>query len=355
MFKFTPYWSGREEESLFLEKIASQTIANGLRCFFHETSDQSHEQKSEAEEEEEFFWRRMRPYFSDEFFDGTACFFNMENDIDAGNWFLAKKFHQMMDELEDTEKEYDFDLFEQLIFSTAIRFADDDVTSGFALESKYFNTDGYKEVMVTLKERFGYSDDEAQELADEVSRFNRMLPGDEENLFFWDEDAVYFFRDGFVRGINRIKSYAGTTMGYGFQHASRIFENAGIQPPVLLLGSEAENDAAIAADGERFRERMNQFFRAALGRPGHEDSEPDRERSEPEKAEAFPLTESQIMQADANNRKAKAILGSIVRSIYLSDEDCIDVTEMVLAAYDYVDHTDAILGFGRQKYSQTSE
>ncbi|MCD7956095.1 MAG: PIN domain-containing protein [Lachnospiraceae bacterium] len=169
------------------------------------------------------------------------------------------------------------------------------------------------------------------------------------------ENAVYFFRDGFVRGINRIKSYAGTTLGYGFQHAFRIFENAGIQPPVLLLGSEAENDAIIAADGERCRERMNQIFRVALGWPEHEDSELDREKTVPEKAEAFPLTESQIMRADANNRKAKAILGSIVHSIYLSDEDCIDVTEMLLAAYDYVVRNDAILGFDRQKHSQISQ
>lgn len=56
------------------------------------------------------------------------------------------------------------------------------------------------------------------------------------------------------------------------------------------------------------------------------------------------LTESQLREVDGNNRKAKAILGCIVRAIQMSDEAKIDMDEMVLAAYDYIDRNDILLG-----------
>lgn len=56
------------------------------------------------------------------------------------------------------------------------------------------------------------------------------------------------------------------------------------------------------------------------------------------------LTESQIREIDENNRKAKAILGCIVRAVRMSDETEIDIPEMVMAAYDYVDRNDRLLG-----------
>ncbi|MCD7956090.1 MAG: hypothetical protein LUG93_10170 [Lachnospiraceae bacterium] len=51
-----------------------------------------------------------------------------------------------------------------------------------------------------------------------------------------------------------------------------------------------------------------------------------------------------LNKIDANNRKARAILGCIVRAVQFSDEAEIDMGEMVQAAYDYVDRNDKLLG-----------
>ncbi len=56
------------------------------------------------------------------------------------------------------------------------------------------------------------------------------------------------------------------------------------------------------------------------------------------------LSESQLREVDENNRKAKAILGCLVRAIQMSDETEIDVAEMVLAAFDFVQRNDRLLG-----------
>ncbi|MCC8043936.1 MAG: hypothetical protein LIP12_00355 [Clostridiales bacterium] len=352
MFKFTPYWSGREEERLFLEKIASQTIADGLRHVFARSSDsfQKEETKTDSEiertDDPDMFWKLTRPYFSDDFFDNTARFFDMGNDIDAGNWFINKKYTRMIEKLEDTGNEYEFDLFEKLLFRTAIRYANDDVVSGFAMANKYFNNSRYKEVLETLKGKYDYADDDAQELADAVCRFDRMLPDmdEEENFFFWDDDEVFFFKDGFYSGIYHIKGYAGERLDYGYKHAIQIFEDAGIEPPVLLLGTEEENAKINAIEKDRFLSRMNQLFPA---KHIQKDIGSDSGKAECEKeTESLPLTEAQIREVDANNRKAKAIMECIVHSVYLSDEDEIDVPELVLAAYDYVVRNDALLGSG---------
>ncbi|MCD8012517.1 MAG: hypothetical protein LUG99_04990 [Lachnospiraceae bacterium] len=58
----------------------------------------------------------------------------------------------------------------------------------------------------------------------------------------------------------------------------------------------------------------------------------------------LPLAESQLREIDENNRKAKAILGCIVHAVEISDEAEIDMAEMVLAAYDYVERNDKLLG-----------
>ncbi|MCD7745724.1 MAG: hypothetical protein LUI13_10665 [Lachnospiraceae bacterium] len=52
--------------------------------------------------------------------------------------------------------------------------------------------------------------------------------------------------------------------------------------------------------------------------------------------ESSVLSESKLMEVDANNRKAKAILSALVHATELSDMDEMEITELIQAAYDWI-------------------
>lgn len=56
-----------------------------------------------------------------------------------------------------------------------------------------------------------------------------------------------FIAYGFIDGINNIKGYMGFLRGYGYKSACEIFSDAGIKPPLMLLGTEEANKIEISA------------------------------------------------------------------------------------------------------------
>jgi len=188
--------------------------------------------------------------------------------------------------MEDEEKVYTFDVFEELLFAISIMSAKDEVDFrrevGYKKKNPYINRKQATAVVNELMARFGYSDREAKQAANEVMRFDKMLLSDDEddNLFFWDDDYAFFFEKGFIEGINRLKSYAGEQAGYGYDYTCDIFRDIGLKPPLLLLGTKEANRIANEVSAKRAMEIMNKLGSKLLGTDGQDLHLPDDLRDE---------------------------------------------------------------------------
>ncbi|MCD8076622.1 MAG: hypothetical protein LUF27_16640 [Lachnospiraceae bacterium] len=85
MFRFVSTdFDNHPEEVLYLEKIASQTIVEGLRACYQLKADDN------------CFWMMIEPYFPENFFSGFAQYVGMKDDTAAGITFIREKVRRYM-------------------------------------------------------------------------------------------------------------------------------------------------------------------------------------------------------------------------------------------------------------------
>lgn len=124
-----------------------------------------------------------------------------------------------------------------------------------------------------LRKAYGLNAKTANDYARKMYYASAMLLKDDEddNLIFWDDDYDFFWRDGFIKGIDYLKGLEGQFSGYGYQYACSLFSDVGIKPPLMLLGTEEANKIRSEVHTERFRKQMDEFFSDITGAKSLED------------------------------------------------------------------------------------
>ena len=204
-------------------------------------------------------------YFGDDFFEGLGKIYDID-DEELGMLIVKKKAEHILNMLRDEELYYTFDLLEEYMLYAVTDDSNDLVIQSFDMMKTLVDNDKYTAALDTLKEKYNFAQKEASELADKLTNILlvRLNEDEDENLYFWDRDYEYVFDNGFVEGMKYIKSYAGLSMGYGYDYACEMFNNIDMIPPIEILGtkaaSEVENEASEKAVREAFANMEKNFF-----------------------------------------------------------------------------------------------
>lgn len=231
----------------YIREIASGTIARGLRYVYG-----SREQKG-------FFVSAILEVFSASgFFDGLARYVSMENDDKAGEEFVWRKVKRMTEKVEEQQQEHTFDVFEELLFYEAIIHCKDFYHFSQEENPLFYDREREKKVKTELMEKYHYSEKRAAKISRDITRFYEMdlKENQDENMFFWDDDYALVFRNGFLEGIQFLKSIAGENTGYGYDYAGEIFTDIGMRAPLLLLGTKEANRIANEVSWQKAREKL---------------------------------------------------------------------------------------------------
>ena len=185
-----------------------------------------------------------------------------------GRHIVRRKLERMKEKLADPDKFYTFDIFEERLLWMALTFRRDMSRSQKVREANKALNPVIEEAEQTLRKKYGFTAAVAEETARKMYRADSMLlKGDEDdNLIFWDDDYIYFFQGStggsgggtygvtFAALIKRLISYSGYARGYGWDYAREIFTDIGIEPPLLLLGTEEANKLALKSAENEMRE-----------------------------------------------------------------------------------------------------
>ena len=274
MFRMTAYRDaipGKDDLANYVSSHASATIAAATQFIFgmnYITGDIDDQEVFESTYGMLFsggsFSTEEKPEGVEEpFFHGIGEFFSQDDD-EVGKEIIARKLHRMSLKMLDPDAFYTFDLLEELIFYLMI-----EIMKGLYEQAptrkdkeKCYNKAAQDEAETELHERFGLSQREAKKTARQMYRLFEMglKDGEDENLFFWDDDYSYFWTQGFVDGIRLIKGAPGEHLGYGYQSACEIFSDIGIKPPIRLMGSEEGNRLFNEQALKKFREEMDRIL-----------------------------------------------------------------------------------------------
>lgn len=211
------------------------------------------------------------------FFKGAGQYFfskgkPLSDDV-VGKEILYRKIRRMKEKMQDPDNYYTFDVLEEYIFVTLIETAGAEF---FSVLDHLGGHEGEREIrdfivddsvrwltMTTeekktageLQRQFDYSREDAEQTALQIHRIHEMLPDDDEddNMFFWDMDMEFLFKDGFVSGIKRCAGAEGTFLGYGYEYTEEIFTDIGMKPPIQLLGTKEASQASYDAMNEAIR------------------------------------------------------------------------------------------------------
>ena len=276
----------------YLSSIASDTICQALDNWMSDEEDIKalYENEFEKDEDDESFFgeedlERETPA---EFFKGISEYISADGldrwshiddreisaDGRVGMEIISRKINRMKEKMSDPDHFYTFDLFEELLFYLMTDFyetiilmegfeeegidieeLDDDTEIEVELEYETEDED-ILETFDVLMEEYGLEEEEAMMLAYAVYRPELMGidPDDdnEDSLFFWDEDFLLFFQNGFVPGIQLMVSGMGSVLGYEYVNVKGIFTDIGLAAPIRLIGTEtAYNIKREAIDGEQ--------------------------------------------------------------------------------------------------------
>ncbi len=220
-------------------------------------------------------------YFGDDFFSGLSMYVKPsglytdqdEADNHAGSEFTLAKMKRMKEKMQDQGNYYTFDLFEERVL-----FLMCSVEAGRSRTAKgRKKREQLKEKVETakteLREKYRLTVKRANDYSRKMYLASAMLLKEDEddNLIFWDDDYAFFWRDGFVKGIDYIKAFEGQNSGYGYHHACEIFSDIGLKPPLRLLGTEEANRIANEVQCERFMEKANELLGNIMGAESEED------------------------------------------------------------------------------------
>lgn len=230
---------------------------------FEEWEDPEKEEDGTDSEEEDQgpnFFEGMSDYFTLDTHDRWSVIDGRIIDEDGriGMEVLYRKLERMKEKMADSDHYYTFDLLEELLFHMMTEFyqvnlfaemmeeegidiesLDEDAE--LEIEMEYETEDGeILEVMQTLVEDYGMTEEEAAGLTYPVFRPELMAydEDEEDSMFFWDNDFMLFFQDGFIPGILRMISGVGEALGYPYDYVKEIFTDIGLKPPLSLIGTE---------------------------------------------------------------------------------------------------------------------
>lgn len=209
-------------------------------------------------------------FYAGGFFDGISRYIKPGNhatraysaDDRVGYEFTLLKMHRMREKMQDQAELYTFDVFEEriLFLMCKVKAGKSRTAEGRQLRDRL---KGKVEATKTeLRVKYGLSARDANDYSRRMYYASAMLLKDDEddNIVFWDDDYAFFWKDGFIRGIDYLKGLEGQTAGYGYQYASDIFSDIGLRPPLMLLGTKEANRLATEVQEERHRKQMDEFF-----------------------------------------------------------------------------------------------
>lgn len=233
-----------EKEAVgYLQETASETIAGGLR-YVYDCNGSGHT----------FFQDIMGQFAERNFFEGLSQYiFRDDNDSRAGEKLVLKKAGRMLEKVEDPGESYTFDVFEELLFYMAIMYCRNYLR--LEKDPQIYDPEREKAAVSELMEKYRYPEKEAVRTGRAVTKFHEMnlKKNQDKNMFFWDNDYAFIFREGFVKGIQILKGAAGEYMGYGYDYACEIFTDIGLEVPLKLLGTKEANRTVNALIMSRMR------------------------------------------------------------------------------------------------------
>lgn len=264
MFALVNYEKQEIDSSLelqYIREIVSDTIYKGLKFAFTFCGDTDIDLMIDF-------------YFGNDFFRELAEFLRFSSDYEAARNFLKRKTIRMMEKMLDKNEDYTFDVFEEYLFYVAIQCIKVDMEllpENNKCDSEFYDKSREKEVAERLKE-FGYTPRKSLKKAREILRFQDMFLNDDEddNLFFWDDDFLLIFNEGFCEGIRKLISAVWEMQGYGYEYTCNIFSDAGCKIPLMLVGTKEANRIRNEEETRRIREVMDDIGKKIMG---SEDSE----------------------------------------------------------------------------------
>ncbi len=230
---------------------------------------------------EERFTAFYTSYFMGGFFSGISRYIEpssssvrpLQADELVGFEITLSKMKRMKDKMQDEKDYHTFDVFEEkILYLMCSTVAHRDRTAE-GRKRKEPLKEKVEAAKTELRGKYGLSAKRANDYSRKMYYASAMLLKDDEddNLIFWDDDYDFYWREGFIKGIEYLKSAEGQNAGYGYHYVCDIFSDIGIKPPLLLVGTEEANRIANEVQNERIREKMNEFFKDIVNAKSIED------------------------------------------------------------------------------------
>lgn len=276
MFRLVPFADktpGEDGLCDYLSRIASNTILEGMELCFGILANTGEIPEKDTFEDicEEFcaydFFRGVSEYFIPPSGSGRM------KDEEVGKGIIQRKIVRMWEKLSDEKEFYTFDLLEERLFAELIRSAKDLFQDGILTVEE----EKERESEVILHSKYELSSVCARKMARQIHRLSEMGIEDEAwqtefedltdeeceeiygDLFFWDDDYIIFWQDGFLKGIEMIQSFAGEQAGYGYDYACDIFTDIDFNPPMRLVGTQEANRIRNEQEEELYRKAMEEM------------------------------------------------------------------------------------------------
>lgn len=233
----------------YISVSASRTVYDGLDFLF------------DGEVNQKEMYRRYYQYW---FFEGFGAYVGMD-DEEAGQEVLARKAANMKRKMR-SEEYYTFDILEERIFADSIKEMKRRSSAEKGFKDRFIRQKEEEKAFTELREKYKLAKREATDISRKMFRMSCMglKVNEPDNLFFWDDDHEWFFKDGFLDGVQRLKSMEGEMAGYGYDYTCGIFSEIGLKPPILLLGTAEANRIANEEAMRIHSEKMDQFLAEML-------------------------------------------------------------------------------------------
>ena len=230
---------------------------------------------------EEHFYSFYSSYYMGGFFSGISQYIkpkasragSVQVDELVGYEITLSKMKRMKDKMQDKKEYHTFDVFEErILYLICSEMAHRDRMAEGRKRREPLK-EKVETARIELREKYGLSAKRANDYSRKMYYASAMLLKDDEddNLIFWDDDYDFYWRDGFIKGIEYLKGAEGQNSGYGYHYVCDIFSDIGIKPPLMLVGTEEANRIATEVQNERIREKMNDFFKDIVNAKSIED------------------------------------------------------------------------------------
>ncbi len=250
MYRFTCYDDNEyeREDIRFIQEIASDTVAGGLRYVYGTMDESPRFDEAVSDFRENDFFKGLKEYISGE-----------KDDYHTGVRLVREKVRRMLEKMNDPLVSYTFDIFEELLFYNAIMYCREH-KKAFKQETTLLDRDRERAVALELMESFDYRKKKAVRISRAITRFHEMMIKDEQdsNMFFWDEDFMFFFKESFLGGIALLRGVAGEEAGYGYDYTCEIFTDIGLKVPLRLVGTREANRIMNEISRTRLQELLKE-------------------------------------------------------------------------------------------------